>query len=266
LVYHKSIRGRATHIKNPEKMKGYIKLKSPPNLLPNTIVEQRELTNIIWKEHIFSHILSYFKQIDNLSIQQIIEEESKKSISNIETAIKKNIKAWFRENKVICRQGFTVNIEVGSEGEKEGFYDIKVQHSFWNDTKTYFPFECKNLGKFKSTNESKSINEYVFVAPKNDGGMYRYFIDKYSANQNFGGMIGFVIAEASDIQTKIINKIHQTYENNDIGKLAQEKIIHNSIFGNSNTFDSIHLRKNTLTKKDEIFTIHHIIMDFVTVQ
>lgn len=254
-------------------MKGYIKVKSLSDIAPG-VLELRNLTNSQWKDWILSYILEYFKEVDDGRIQQIINREMNKKKSNVEEVIKDNMRRWFENNRRFLRgrlqfnskddeqrkAGLLANFEPKSGGSKKGYYDIKVQHSDWDE---YFPFECKNLGKFKSTKESRLINEYVFVQSKNDGGMYRYFIDKYSANQNFGGMIGFVISEASDVQTKIIDKIHKTYDSNKIGKLTHEKIVHNSIFGNDNTFDSIHIRKNTQTKQDEVFTIHHIIMDFV---
>jgi len=257
-------------------MKSYIKIKSLSEIAPG-VVELKNLTNAQWKEWILSYILEYFKQVNDENIQRIINEEMNKKRANVEKVIKDNMQEWFDTNRKFLwkglqfndkenqqkKAGLITNFEPKSKGKREGYYDVKVQHSEWDE---YFPFECKNLGKFKSTKESRLINEYVFIQSKNDGGMHRYFIDKYSANQNFGGMIGFVIAEASDIQTKIVNKIHKTYDDNEVGKLTQEKIVHNSIFENTNTFDSIHTRKNPLTNQDEEFMIHHIIMDFVNTQ
>ncbi len=225
----------------------------------------REIDDQIWKKHILSYLSTYFKETDNKIIQKIINEENKKPRAEIETAIKKHIKKWFRKNTKFLNAGFIVNIEVGSEGRREGFYDIKFQHSFWNFTKTYFPFECKNLGKTKSMSLAKSIREYVLVdtESKTDGGMYRYFIDKYSTNQNFGGVIGFVVSETQNSLTKkLVEEIEDIYSTKEIGKLTKEKIIIETI-NDYNTFDSHHIRKNIKTTKIEEFEINHIIMDFI---
>jgi hypothetical protein len=140
---------------------------------------------------------------------------------------------------------------------------LEFFHSYWNNTDSSFVFECKNLGKIKSCSFSQSINEYIYVDYKKDGGMYRYFTGKYSYDMNFGGMIGFIIGSTGvPIISKLIEKINEVYDSNSIGKLAYP-IIQNSIFNNKNTFDSIHIRKNYQTNEDEEFTLHHIIMDFV---
>lgn len=235
-------------------MKSYTKIKEPK--LPATIPAIRKLDNGEWKERIFYYLLLYYRQTDNNAILKIIEFEIQKPRANIETAIKNHLLRWFRNNPKFNRNGFILNREPSSEGEKVGFYDLKFQHSYWNNTETYFVFECKNLGKSKSITLSKSIDEYVYVKEqikgkiREDGGMFRYFTEKYAINQNFGGMIGFIIGklENSIIET-LINKINLVYDDNEIGKLTKEKIIRNSIENNENTFDSIHIRKSHKTKQ-----------------
>ncbi len=100
-------------------------------------------------------------------------KENNKKNAKIETAVKKHIKKWFRNNIKFCNEGFILNDEASSEGNFEGYYDFKIEHSYWDLTKSYFPFECKNFGT------SPLLNEYVFIEIKDqtDGGMYRYFID-----------------------------------------------------------------------------------------
>ncbi len=243
-------------------MKRYIKIKAAT--LPETIPEQRELNDQVWKEQILSYLLLYYKETDNNEIQQLIEHEKKKTIAEIEAVIKKHIRKWFRMNWKFKRSGFIINQEPSSEGEELGFYDLKFQHSFWNNTESYFVFECKNLGKIKSISFSRSINEYVYVKSREDGGTFRHFINKYAVNQNFAGMIGFVVGKSEkSVIDAIISKIYSVYENNPVGRLTKEKIIKNSVFGNTNTFDSIHMRQNSKTKQDEEFWLHHIIMDFM---
>jgi len=78
--------------------------------------------------------------------------------------------------------------------------------------------------------------------------MYRYFIGKYACEMKFGGMIGFIVGEIETPIVVLIDKIYSVYNNNLVGKLTKEKIIKNSISGNHNTFDSIHLRQNIKTR------------------
>ncbi len=245
-------------------MKSHIKVEKSE--LPETIPDLRALDDNFWKNQILSYLLLSYEETDKNEIAQLIKHEKEESKADIENAIKKHVKKWFRLNEEFKRKGFFLNRESSSEGELEGFYDLKFQHSYWNYTKTYFAFECKNLGRTKSVSFSKSINEYVYVKEKNreDGGMYRYFIGKYASDINFGGMIGFVVGKTEkSVIEALIGKIYSVYENNSVGKLTKEKIIRSSIFENANTFDSIHIRKNSETKENEEFRLHHIIMNFI---
>jgi hypothetical protein len=240
-------------------MKSYIRIGTSYNF-PKTIPAIRKLDDKFWKNCIFSYLLTYYSETDCEDIQQLIAiEYQKPTIAKIETAIKKHIKKWFDRNEKFLNEGFILNNEPSSEGEIEGYYDLKFQHSFWNKTKTYFAFECKNLGT------SQLLNEYVYTESKKktDGGMYRFFIDKYAVNQQFGGMIGFVIHKTDEpVIEKLIKKIISVYDTDSVGKLVCEKIVRQSIFENSNTFDSIHTRKNVSSNNDEEFRIHHLIMNF----
>ena len=245
-------------------MKPYIKLPKIESL-PDSSILKRKLNSEIWKNYIFSVLLEYYKFVDNKEIISIIENESQKQRSEIEKIIKEHISKWL---KYRCRKfdnaGLIINLEPSTECKVSGFYDLKFEHSDWRNQ--YFSFEVKNLGKAKSITLSKSINEYVYVKEKDreDGGMYRYLNGKYACNMNFGGMIGFVIGRTENsIIEKLINKIYTVYDNNTIGMLTNDKIIKNSIYRNPNTFDSIHIRKNSKTKENEEFRLHHIIMDFV---
>ncbi len=239
-------------------MRKFVKVETSESF-PQSIPELRELSDKYWKEEILSYILQYYKETDNKIIEDLIQKERLKPKADIEFAIKKHIKNWFRKNKEfgVDKFGFILNDEVGNEGTKKGFYDFKIEHSYW---KSYFPFECKNLG----TNDL--LNEYVFVGTKDrtDGGMYRYFIDKYAANQNFGGLIGFVIHKTErTVIEQLIEKITSVYKSKTIGQLLDEMVIRNSIFNNSNTFNSHHFRQSPIANATEKVVLHHVIMDFV---
>jgi hypothetical protein len=242
-------------------MKSYIRIGTSYDF-PKSIPEIRNLDDNFWKNCIFSYLLTYYSEVDNKEIQQLIAIERQKTTNaEIETTIKKHIKKWFRKNVKFQNEGFLFDDEPSSEGEKQGYYDLKFQHSFWNNTKTYFAFECKNLGV------SRFIDEYVYTVSKKkiDGGMYRFFINKYAVNQIFGGMIGFVIDKTDEpIVEKLIEKITSVYTPDFIGGLVGDKIVRQSVFNNTNTFDSIHARKTATLNSEEEFRIHHLIMNFTS--
>ena len=246
-------------------MKSYIKLPKT-KALSDSSIRKRQLSDDDWKNYIFYHILQYYKNVNNKDIQALIKKEIDKpnhEKAQIEREIKKQIRNWFKKNKIFSLHGFIINLEASAECNDEGYIDLKFEHSDWRHK--YFSFEAKNLGKIKTTKPSVLINEYVFTTSKEkyNGGMYRFLTNKYACELNFGGMLGFVVGETkSDVVKKLTKKIETVYNNSPNGKLTDEKIILNSIAGNEMTFDTVHLRNNYLTNKAEKFYLHHIIMDF----
>lgn len=243
-------------------MRDYFKLPAT-EVMPDSKIKLRTFNDTVWKNYIFNHLFSYYNAIDNKEIQKIINKEVSKQKSNIETEIKRHLRNWLkRKNPDFDEQGFIVNLEPSSECNKEGFIDIKFEHSDWR--KKYFSFEAKNLGKIKRISQATSINEYVYINTKHreDGGMFRYMTNKYACELNFGGMIGFVVGENKDLFNKLTDKIKTVYEKLEKGKLKEEKIVLRSIENNENTFDTIHIRESFNSGKVETFVLHHIIFDF----
>ena len=245
-------------------MKSYIKLPEIKDL-PDSSIKKRQITDNIWKNYIIFIILKYYKDINKKEVCLLIQKEIEKDNSQIEKILKQHIYNWYKQIKKSDKQigiwGFILNLEPSSEGF-EGFYDFKFQHSDWNK---YFVFEAKNLGKIKSNEYSTSINEYVYVKTKEreDGGMFRFMINKYARDIDFGGMLGFVVGSTTgDVIKRLTERIKFIYKNSNEGKLTGKEIIFNSITNNTNTFDTIHLRKNHFTQLEEEFRLHHIIMDF----
>ncbi|HLP59587.1 MAG TPA: hypothetical protein VK186_12185 [Candidatus Deferrimicrobium sp.] len=235
-------------------MREYIKLpKTEP--LSDIRSKLRELSDDVWKNHIFSHLLRFYKEADFKEIITAIQAEKSKKRSNIEDVIKKKIKKWLKNDQRFDMHDFIINREPSADGNVDGFYDLKFEHSQWKHK--YFAFECKNLDRTET-----SIKEYVYNKTSDDGGVYRYFTCKYAAELDFGGMIGFILeGNESDIISKIIAKLHKTFDDNEIGKLAEKGIIENSIAGNPNTFDSIHLRRQQDNRKNQKFKLHHIVFE-----
>jgi hypothetical protein len=142
-------------------MRPYIKVQ-PTDDLPKSFTELEILSHENWKEHILSYVQEYYKETTNEAIDRITKRERKKKQAKIETAIKNHLYKWFKNNRKFIRNRFIINLEPRSEGKQEGYYDIKIQHSYWGNypNKPYFPFECKNLGT------SSLLNEYIFTETK----------------------------------------------------------------------------------------------------
>ena len=218
--------------------KEYIKIKTERPKTPfskNTdVLKTRD--DKFWKDWVFYCLLSFYQEFDRKILKQKIE----KNPSRVEKTIADFIRNYLINNDEfdgVC--GFIINREPLNDGNIEGYYDIQIQHSYWKNR--IFCFECKNL---KENSKSNLIGKYV-----NDG-VYRFFNGQYAQNQNFGGMIGFVLeGNCLNIKAKIHNKLDITPEINLI------KIDDNSIQENDFTFDSYHWRSNLK------FVIHHLLFD-----
>lgn len=235
-------------------MREYIKIKKPSSL-PSYTHHLIELDDSLWKEWVNFHLLSFYKKYDKEELKELINIESKKSHSRIEDEIARYIRSYLKNDKQFCFQGFLAKGGVLNDEKVKGIYDVSILHSFWKNgtDEVCFDFECKNLDS-----TSDLVNKYVFYdkGKKNyDGGVYRYFNGKYAQNQNFGGMIGFILSgEIKSIKSSLFKKLNSKFDLSPEGDLKQ--IIENSIEENEFTFDSIHNRSSN------DFTLHHFLLDF----
>ncbi len=236
---------------------GYIKLPSI-KLLSDSCIERRKLNDDDWKNYIFYGLLKFIKEGDKTEILRIIDNPKIKK----ENAISNSIYLWLIKDRKFNSFEFVVNREPRTDGDKEGFIDLKFQHSQWGNGNKHFSFEAKNLD-----GSSKLLNEYVYTNKKikdsyeENGGMFRFMTRKYSHNMDFGGMIGYVIKKCDDNLVNILaDKIEEIYRNNEVGELLGE-IERNSICDKENTFSTYH--KRCKTSNDSKFTLYHIIMDFM---
>lgn len=215
-----------------------------------------------WLEMIFKYLFQFYNC-----------NTDKKYSSKSENEIKKSMQDWFCENEEFLSH-FTLNFEPRSqETEQEGYDDIKFQSQFWGGGRKYFVIECKNLSEAK-----RSMDEYIFLTKSkkkganvikyDDGGLYRFLINKYAANQKYGGIIGFV-------RKGNIRMIIETLKNNirnfqltscngkRYGQLINSELLKQTIFENPDTFQSNHVRWDIA--KDIIIPaihIYHILFDF----
>lgn len=229
----------------------YIKINKP-SLLPNYTHCLREFDDDLWKNWIFYHLLLFYKNYNKSDLKQLIQIEQQKRYPRTEREIVKFIRNYLKNYRLFDLH-FDIFGEVTNDEDFEGNYDIIINNTYW---KNVFHFECKNLDTSQGL-----VNKYVYCKihpkgkpPKMDGGVYRYFNGKYAQNQNFGGMIGFVLnGNVQVIKTKIINKLKTPFDISPEGNLNQ--LIDNSIMQNDFTFDSIHSRFNI------DFTLHHFLLN-----
>lgn len=235
---------------------GYIKLP-PTKILSDSCIERRQFTDNDWKNYIFFGLLKFNKDVDKDDISRIINDSELKK----ENAISNYIYRWLINDREFNSFEFVINREPRTDGDQEGFIDLKFQHSQWGDGNKHFSFEAKNLD-----GSIKLINEYIYTKKKIDdsyvenGGMFRFMSGKYSHNMEFGGMIGYIIKKCDDNLIDIlVDEIENVYRNNETGKLFGE-IERNSICENENTFRTFHNRSKI--SNDSEFALYHIIMDF----
>jgi hypothetical protein len=238
----------------------YIRINKP-SPLPDYASHLKELSDDNWQSLIFYHLLSFYKNHNRDELKNIIAKEQLKTYSRTEREIAKFIRKYLRNNREFSFAcGLIVNGEITNDEDIEGNYDITISHSYWQND---FYFECKNLD-LKLPNSGQSlVNKYVFYkytkkqTTISDGGVYRYFNGKYAQNQNFGGMIGFVVdGDIKTIKNKIFEKIKIKFDISPEGDLKE--IIDNSIEQNEFTFNSIHTRFN------KEFILHHLLFDFTS--
>ncbi|GHT05469.1 hypothetical protein FACS189440_21470 [Bacteroidia bacterium] len=228
--------------------KEYIKISKPSPLPYNTHL-LRNLDDEFWKNHIFYHLLSFYAHYDKTKLKEIIDLEQSKNNSRTERVIAKQIRKYLNNN-----QEFSLNFKAFGENtndeDVEGNYDITIDNTYWQVS---FHFECKNLDISQDL-----VNKYVCYNTGHsifDGGVYRYFNKKYAQNQNFGGMLGFVLqGDVQTIKNKIIEKMKLPFNISPEGDFLN--IEENAIVGNDFTFNSTHKRKIGE------FMLHHLLFKF----
>lgn len=235
---------------------GHIKLP-PTKSLSDSCIERRKLSDNDWKNYIFFGLLKFIKEVDKGDIMRIIKNPKIKN----ENAISNSIYHWLKNDRKFNSFEFSVNREPRTDGDQEGFIDLKFQHSQWGNGNKHFLFEAKNLD-----GSSNLVNEYVYTNKKikgsyvENGGIFRFMTGKYAHDMEFGGMIGYVIKKCDyNIINLLVDKIEDIYRNNETGKLIGE-IERNSICDNENTFSTFH--KRGVTSNNSNITLYHIIMNF----
>ena len=209
---------------------------------------------------------------DNFYLTQIFNYLSN-TYDSFTTACKKSLKGKKEEeitdyirrnlqnNQAFNLDGFKVNSEARNQDTIIGYYDLKFEHSLWLNQ--YFVLECKPVDSTKTR-----IDAYIHQATKNkddDGGLYRFLINKYATNKSFGGMLGYIISNNSDdVISSLKDKIRslQIINNNlTFGNLLDSQLLETSITNFKNSFQSNHTRvhENKIIQPIHIF---HLFFDF----
>lgn len=199
---------------------------------------------------LYNNILPNEKALLRANDERVVKEFIRKKLESDDT---------FTETHLL-----TVELEPQNRhSELQGFYDIKIRSSLWN---SYFSFECKCLD-----NTQVSILEYVYNPNKmkkrekfEDGGLYRFLINKYSTDKKFGGMIGFIQNGNFDqIRTLIFNQIKLLKLSSNsqyFGILEKEGILETNT---PSYFQSNHSRYDISKNREcEPIKIHHFLYDF----
>ncbi len=213
--------------------------------------------NNFWKNLIFGYLFKFY----NSHTSKKKELSSKK-----EDDIKKCIYDWLIQDLEFCGI-LVVNLETRTEGIQLGYDDIKFQTPFWRNQKIYFSFECKILDS-----STTKINDYVYRKETKtkvaDGGLFRFLINKYATDKDFGGMIGFIQqgniqAIMKNLKNAIQNLNLKNKNGQNFGQLINPDLLNQTIYHNKNTFNSNHVRCDKDTDKI-ISSIHiyHILFDF----
>ena len=152
------------------------------------------------------------------------------------------VRRRLQNNEDFVLDGFKVNTEARNQDKVIGYYDLKFEHSDWLNQ--YFVLECKPINATKS-----KIDAYIHKNIKSqdeDGGIYRFLINKYATNKSFGGMFGYIISDnpqtVMDNLKKQIQILQITQGNLHFGNLQNSELLDAPIANFDYSFQSNHTR------------------------
>lgn len=145
-------------------------------------------------------------------------------------------------NEEFVLEGFKVNSEARNQDTVVGYYDLKIENGDW--WSQYFVLECKPIDATKS-----KIDAYIHKVIKSqdeDGGLYRFIINKYATNKPFGGMLGYIISgdpqETIDCLKRKIKTFQLKQGRLCFGNLQNSKLLNETITNFNYSFQSNHTR------------------------
>jgi|GEM_PF-4002288 len=219
-----------------------------------TLKTESVRTDEMFISNIFKYIGVYYQNVKSEIIQNLTEPE-----------ISENIVLFLRNNTEFSSfgtnsMGFKVNAESSNLSKKlKGFYDIIIEHSDWSNN--YFVFENKIIDEGET-----SMKEYIYRHPtktrKEDGGLFRFLIGKYSFDMPFAGMLGFIKkGDRNKISENLKQKLESVefeYENKKYQfEISETKTLNRTDLLFPDSFSTEYVRTNS--QKIEIF---HFLLDF----
>lgn len=152
------------------------------------------------------------------------------------------VRRKLQNNEDFALEGFKVNSEVRNQDKVVGYYDLKFENGDWLNQ--YFVLECKPINTTKS-----KIDAYIHKSIKSqdeDGGLYRFLINKYATDKPFGGMLGYITSgdpqkTVSSLKTKI-RTFQITQGDLCFGNLQNSELLDMSIANFNYSFQSNHTR------------------------
>ena len=152
------------------------------------------------------------------------------------------VRRKLQDNEDFVLDGFKVNTEARNQDKVTGYYDLKFEHSDWLNQ--YFVLECKPIDTKKS-----KVDAYIHKTIKSqgeDGGLYRFLINKYATNKPFGGMLGYIVSgnpkTVMDSLKKKIKTLQIVQGNFCFGNLQNSELLDNYVANFDYSFQSNHTR------------------------
>ena len=157
------------------------------------------------------------------------------------------VRRQLQNNEDFVLNGFKVNSEARNQDKIVGYYDLKFENGDWLNQ--YFVLECKPINNTKSRIDAyihKNIKSQEENRDHEDGGIYRFLINKYATNKPFGGMLGYVISDNPKMIIDSLKKKIQTLQiiQGDLcfGDLQNSELLDLPITNFNYSFQSSHVR------------------------
>lgn len=186
---------------------------------------------------ILKHISSVFSNT-NLADRKSLQQKSEDEISDY-------IRRQLQNDADFSYGGFFINTQPRNQSQIVGHYDIKFENHYWRNN--YFAVECKKLDA--SDAKSKEYIQkkiYKKKTPSEDGGIYRFIINKYAENKPCGGMLGYIVGDTpKEVIERLKNKISiysATHNGITCGGAVDSSLLSSNIDGFDYSFQSNHTR------------------------
>jgi hypothetical protein len=165
------------------------------------------------------------------------------------------VRRKLQNNEDFILEGFKINSEARNQDTVVGYYDLKFENGDWLNQ--YFVLECKPINATKSKIDAY-IHKSIKSQDEEDGGLYRFLINKYATNKPFGGMLGYIVSCNPQQTIYNLKKKIQTFQITQgslcFGNLQNSELLDTSIANFTYSFQSNHTR----IYEDQIIAPIHI--------